>query len=462
MRILILSASTGGGHKRAAQALQKYVEENEKTSQVKVIDALEEVGHLFNKTISEGYTFMAKNTPNFYGNVYNSSDKETVMNTAVTKISQQFAKKLAPYIRGYEPDVIISMHPFATTMISKLKEDKKVNSKLVAVLTDFSPHRTYINNFVDAYIVSSEEMKNQLKQYQIDEKIIYSVGIPIDPVFYEKYDKEALLSEMGFDSSKKTILIMAGSFGVTDILKIYQNISKIKKEFQIIVITGKNKKLYDSFEEMFNQSELKIKQARAKHIKLNSDSKFDSLLDEIVENIVKDKENELTKTLVDKNVEYKENRKKFKLKVNDSQAKIKDELLESTLIKKVYLNNKLIGITKPTKLLYFVNDVNKYMQVSDLIITKPGGLTVSESLASILPMAIFQAFPGQEAQNADFLVRNNMAVLLPKGEKCKSVIEQLIVNDDRLDEMKNACKEYNNPESAKNVFEVAKNLLGEL
>ena len=95
MRILILSASTGGGHKRAAQALQKYVEENEKTSQVKVIDALEEVGHLFNKTISEGYTFMAKNTPNFYGNVYNSSDKETVMNTAVTKISQQFAKKLA-------------------------------------------------------------------------------------------------------------------------------------------------------------------------------------------------------------------------------------------------------------------------------------------------------------------------------------------------------------------------------
>ena len=57
---------------------------------------------------------------------------------------------------------------------------------------------------------------------------------------------------------------------------------------------------------------------------------------------------------------------------------------------------------KNTKLLYFVNNVEDYMHISDIIVTKPGGLTVTESLACKLPLAIYSAFPGQERENADF------------------------------------------------------------
>ena len=57
------------------------------------------------------------------------------------------------------------------------------------------------------------------------------------------------------------------------------------------------------------------------------------------------------------------------------------------------------------------------MSISDLIITKPGGLTVSEALACKLPMALFNAIPGQEEENAEFLVKNNMAVKIGKGSK---------------------------------------------
>ncbi len=42
------------------------------------------------------------------------------------------------------------------------------------------------------------------------------------------------------------------------------------------------------------------------------------------------------------------------------------------------------------------------MQASDLIITKPGGLTVTEALASNLPLLVFNSIPGQEEDNADF------------------------------------------------------------
>ncbi len=59
---------------------------------------------------------------------------------------------------------------------------------------------------------------------------------------------------------------------------------------------------------------------------------------------------------------------------------------------------------KKTKLVFFTNEVENYMHASDLLITKPGGLTVSEALACNIPLAVFDAIPGQEEDNADFLL----------------------------------------------------------
>lgn len=44
------------------------------------------------------------------------------------------------------------------------------------------------------------------------------------------------------------------------------------------------------------------------------------------------------------------------------------------------------------------------MKCADMIITKPGGLTVTEALACNIPLVIFDAIPGQEEENADFLI----------------------------------------------------------
>lgn len=65
MRILILSASTGGGHKRTSAAMQKYIEENRPNDVVRVVDTLECIGHLYNKTVSEGYEIIAKRHQGF-------------------------------------------------------------------------------------------------------------------------------------------------------------------------------------------------------------------------------------------------------------------------------------------------------------------------------------------------------------------------------------------------------------
>ena len=82
------------------------------------------------------------------------------------------------------------------------------------------------------------------------------------------------------------------------------------------------------------------------------------------------------------------------------------------------------------------------MHISDLIITKPGGLTTSESLACGLPMAVFKAFPGQEAQNADFLTEKQGAIVLEKGEKGAQQIKELLSDPQKLKLMKENCRRF--------------------
>lgn len=447
MRVLILSASTGGGHMRASAALKNYITAHDKTAVVEIADTLEYVSHLLNKTVSDGYVFLATKTPKLYGSVYNTANKDTTLNSMVTKLTGQMTKKLYPLICDFQPDVIVTVHAFAAEMASNLKCHFHVTVPVVCIITDFAPHKTYINERIDAYVVSSTEMVDAVEAYGVPRGCIHALGIPIDPAFYEKYDRQALLEQMKLDPNLKTVLIMAGSFGVTDILKIYQNISEINVDFQVIVITGKNQKLYDAFEELLSSSakagEIIKDAGEAEEETLDSDYAYHEsvrsrLLSELQDSI-------------------KEKTDQLKDKIKAATEELKEELKESTLIQKLYRGS---GATKPTKLLYFVSDVNKYMSVADLIITKPGGLTVSESLASSLPMAIFKAFPGQEEENADFLTRNNMAVKLSKGSKCAREIEELLVHPEKLEAMKQSCRNFYKENSAENVYKLMCSLTG--
>ena len=69
----------------------------------------------------------------------------------------------------------------------------------------------------------------------------------------------------------------------------------------------------------------------------------------------------------------------------------------------------------------FVIIVSTIMDAADCIVTKPGGLTTSESMAKGLPMVIVNPIPGQEQRNAEFLVNQGVAVIASKAcpiEEC--------------------------------------------
>ncbi len=84
----------------------------------------------------------------------------------------------------------------------------------------------------------------------------------------------------------------------------------------------------------------------------------------------------------------------------------------------------------------YTSQVPEFMSVSDLVVTKPGGLTTTESLASHLPMVVINPIPGQEEKNAKFLVKNGIAIWIKKEDNIEESLKNLFSDPEKLETMK--------------------------
>lgn len=108
-----------------------------------------------------------------------------------------------------------------------------------------------------------------------------------------------------------------------------------------------------------------------------------------------------------------------------------------------------------TKIFGFVPNLYKMMVASDIIISKSGGLTTSEALASALPMIIISPIPGQETKNCQLLVKNGAAYRIDRAPEVSKVIEELIKEPDKLETMRGNAQRLSRPNSADDIAELA-------
>ena len=102
----------------------------------------------------------------------------------------------------------------------------------------------------------------------------------------------------------------------------------------------------------------------------------------------------------------------------------------------------------------YTSQVPEFMSISDLVVTKPGGLTTTESLASHLPMVIINPIPGQEEENAEFLVNNGIAVWIKKEDNVKEILENLFTHPETLKAMKENTKKLAKLHSTKEICDI--------
>jgi len=106
----------------------------------------------------------------------------------------------------------------------------------------------------------------------------------------------------------------------------------------------------------------------------------------------------------------------------------------------------------------FVDYVSTLMDAADCIITKPGGLTTSESLAKGLPMIIINPIPGQEERNTEFLLNNGCAIASSKTCPLDECIYQLLTSETHLETMRRCISEIAKPTSTEDVCRFLINL----
>ena len=106
------------------------------------------------------------------------------------------------------------------------------------------------------------------------------------------------------------------------------------------------------------------------------------------------------------------------------------------------------------RVLEFTNKVPEFMSVSDLVVTKPGGLTTSESLASKLPMVIINPIPGQEEENAQFLEENGIAIWIKKYDNPYEKLQNLFSDPKLLPTMKENTEKLSKKYSTQNICKI--------
>ena len=109
---------------------------------------------------------------------------------------------------------------------------------------------------------------------------------------------------------------------------------------------------------------------------------------------------------------------------------------------------------KTVKILEYTNKVPELMSVSDLVITKPGGLTTTESIASGLPIVVINPMPGQEEANAQFVEDKHLGIWIRKKDNIEEKMRSILNSPETIKDMKINARITAKKSSTKDICEI--------
>lgn len=257
-KVMILYASVGGGHFKAANGINNYINENYPDCKTELIDALKYTNKLVDSIVVNSYVNMARYSPKMWGEIYKFSEKQYSVANFSNAVQKILSKKLFKLFKDEHPDIVISTHPFITEMVASLKKHNKTSCKLCVIMTDYASHKFWEikHEYIDMYFVANNEMKYSLINNGIFESKIHVTGIPVEPAFSREYNKEEIYKEFELSPNKRTFLIFGGGqFGMSNIKDFFKAILNLNEDIQIVAIAGKGKKTKKLFEKLAKTSD---------------------------------------------------------------------------------------------------------------------------------------------------------------------------------------------------------------
>lgn len=365
-RVLFMYITRHSGHHSASLAVEEALKKSGAKVETLSINAFNYTNPILEKIINKTYMGLIKRTPEVWEYLYDNP--KVLKNThTLRKLIHKFnSLKLKSLLTDFRPDAVVCTQAFPCGMVADYKKTYRINLPLLGILTDYAPHSYWIHDEVDVYIVACEDAKDKLIKNGISPEKINVSGLPIKPRFNRWQKREDIFAKLNLDPSLPTILIMGGGQGIGPIKEAVISLAKIDRTVQILVVTGRNKRLLR------------------------------------------------------------------------------------------WLHRKRSHLKNKTSVFGYVDNIDELMEISKVVITKPGGLTTAEALCKNLPMVIINPIPGQESNNARFLLNAGVAVKAKNKEELIILTEELLDNPAKLEQMKNAAKIHSKPNAS---AEVAKLLL---
>ncbi|MFL5802745.1 MAG: MGDG synthase family glycosyltransferase [Roseiflexaceae bacterium] len=366
-RVLILHASVGTGHERAAIALAAAFARKQE-SEVRVEDTLDYGSQFFRQAYSRSYTDLSERSPLLWRIFYETTDASGPELIEMTNRLRGLVERLAitrleRFVHTFAPAAIVCTHFLPVELLLRLKNQGQLPQPIYCVVTDFFAHSFWVTPGIDGYFVGSEMTRDLLAARGVVPAIINVSGIPVDPEIAEPKEMLQMRAQHGFPRNEPLIALFGGGLNVERVRSMVEGILAIDIPGTLAVVAGRNEALADAIAGLDDRSALRL------------------------------------------------------------------------------------------RALGYINYVDDLVAASDIVITKAGGLIVSETLARGTPMLVIDPIPGQEEWNADHVVSAGAGIQLRMAEAVPNAVRQLLAHPERLTVLRAGAQEAGRPRAALDIAE---------
>lgn len=250
MKVLILTVAVGGGHTSVSKALACEIGDR---AEVMVYDLFKKKKKERSKFVNEFYFFTCKHlmpvSNAFYRWIFNRNVNRKKA-TFFHFLTRKAKPRVQSLINEYKPDVVFCAHTYCAHVMSDLRDKGLVDPsiKVFSAVTDYEVSSyTEVATNIDYIVSPCDWLDAELIRRGMKKEQILHFGIPTNSIFQEEIDKSVAREKLGI-LDKPTVMIMNGEVGLGNPLKIIRDLSDSQKDFQIIVVCGKNEKLKEKLD----------------------------------------------------------------------------------------------------------------------------------------------------------------------------------------------------------------------
>ena len=194
MKILVIHASAGAGHLKAAEAVTAGIQAHTQY-EVELFDALDFASAFYKRLYQKSYFFLISKIPIIWALCFSFLDIPFLQ--PAIRLARRFynhlnMKRLEQQLITEQYHYVISTHFMSTEIAAALKRRGMIAAHVITCVTDFDVHRIWLAEGVDIYTVASDWTKEKLQSLGVDPEIIRVTGIPVHEKFCGPFDKGAL------------------------------------------------------------------------------------------------------------------------------------------------------------------------------------------------------------------------------------------------------------------------------